>query len=132
MKINGITIGSILGFLAVILGAFGAHLLKDSLSASALNSYETGVRFQMYHAIVFLVLGFFENAVKNQKFQGVMKTMLLGIILFSGSIYLLSTREMTGLDSVGFLGPITPIGGTLLIVAWGMLMVKGIRGSKDS
>lgn len=105
-----------LGVLAVILGAFGAHGLKELVDGSALNTFETGVRYQMYHALFLLFVG--GTAILNQKtMKNVFYMVLLGIIFFSGSIYGLATNELTSFDfkAIGF---ITPIGGLLLILAW--------------
>ena len=108
--------GAILGLLAVILGAFGAHALKKILTADQLTSFETGVRYQMYHALLLLFVGM-SNLISPKMLRLTYVFVLWGIILFSGSIYLLATKDATGIDitSVGF---ITPIGGTLLIAGW--------------
>lgn len=114
--------GTILGCLAVILGAFGAHALKKVLTADQLVSFETGVRYQMYHALLLLFLGIAPYiSVKAQKRIYIL--ILCGIILFSGSIYFLATNDFTSFDfkTIGF---ITPIGGTLLIVAWVVLIIN--------
>lgn len=108
--------GAILGLLAVILGAFGAHALKKILTADQLTSFETGVRYQMYHALLLLFVGM-SNLISLKMLRLTYVFVLWGIILFSGSIYLLATKDATGIDitSIGF---ITPIGGTLLIAGW--------------
>ncbi|AXG68416.1 hypothetical protein KORDIASMS9_00631 [Kordia sp. SMS9] len=114
--------GTILGLLAVILGAFGAHALKKVLSADQLASFETGVRYQMYHVFLLLFTGM--STLISPKMQRLIYVFVLwGIILFSGSIYLLATKDVTGLDisSIGF---ITPIGGTLLIIGWIALLLN--------
>lgn len=112
---------AILGALAVILGAFGAHALKKVLTPDQLTSFETGVRYQMYHALVLLFVGI---AVfippKTQRLIYVF--MLWGILLFSGSIYVLATKDVTNID-ISSMGFITPIGGTLLIVGWIVLIL---------
>ena len=106
----------ILGVLAVILGAFGAHGLKELVDGSALNTFETGVRYQMYHALFLLFVG--GTAILNQKtMKNVFYMVLLGIIFFSGSIYGLATNELTSFDFKAIVF-ITPIGGLLLILAW--------------
>ncbi len=110
---------SILGGLAVIFGAFGAHALKKILSEEQLKSFETGVKYQMYHAIVLLVIGFnFNLETASEKYM--VYSFMAGILLFSFSIYGLvissaKNRKLT------FLGPITPLGGLLLIVGWSLL-----------
>lgn len=111
---------------AVILGAFGAHLLSEMLSADALQSFEVGVRYQFFHGMALLFLSLTPNP---QKF--INRTALLfmvGTLLFSTSIYLLSLSTMygdTGLPAI--LGPVTPIGGLLLIIGWVNLLVGYIR-----
>ena len=108
-----------LGMVAIILGAFGAHALKKALSPEQLISFETGVRYQMYHAFFLFVLATQNDIVEKTK-KTIYTLVLLGVLFFSGSIYLLSTMGITGINfkSIGF---ITPIGGLLLIVAWGLL-----------
>ena len=111
--------GSLFGALAIILGAFGAHALKKILNAEQLKSFETGVKYQMYHAIVLLIIGFnIDESTSN--YAAIVWCFIFGIILFSFSIYLLvisSARD----KKLKFLGPITPIGGLLLIAGWLLL-----------
>ena len=110
---------SILGLIAVVLGAFAAHGLRDALNTTSLESFQTGVRYQMYHAFFLFVIGLMPQLQPHQK-KRVFWLTLLGVLLFSGSIYLLSTNALTPIDFT-FLGPVTPIGGLLLISAWGVL-----------
>ena len=113
------------GLTAVILGAFGAHALKKVLDASQLQSFETGVRYQMYHAFLLLFLALVPGVgVKTRRW--VYHLVLAGVILFSGSIYLLSTMPVTGID-LRIIGPVTPIGGLLLITAWFLLFIDFAR-----
>ena len=101
---------------AITLGALGTHALKDILSNSQLNSFETGVRYQLFHAITLLILTL--NAEKfNHHLKKSLTLMTTGVCLFSFSIYLLNIQYAIGI-SLSFLGPITPIGGFLLIFAW--------------
>jgi uncharacterized membrane protein YgdD (TMEM256/DUF423 family) len=106
----------ILGALAIALGAFGAHGLKKFLSIEQLNSFEIGVRYQMYHAL-FLLFVAQTNFITDKQKMIVFLLTLFGILFFSGSIYLLATSTITNIKSK-FLGPITPIGGLLLIFSW--------------
>ncbi len=111
---------ALLAITAIILGAFGAHKLKELLSEESLSSFETGVRYQMYHVFLLLFLANFakiSDATKKIIFYLVM----LGLLFFSGSIYLLSTRSITNID-FSVIGFVTPIGGGLLIVAWAILL----------
>lgn len=112
-------IASILGGLAVVFGAFGAHALKKILSEDQLKSFETGVKYQMYHAIVILILGFnFAFDTTSEKYMAY--SFILGIILFSFSIYGLVISSAKN-KKLRFLGPITPLGGLFLIIGWGFL-----------
>lgn len=115
----------VFGIISIILGAFGAHALKKVLTIDQLTSFETGVRYQMYHAFFLLFLGM-TDMVSEKKKKAVYILTLIGIIFFSGSIYLLATREITSIDitSIAF---ITPIGGLLLILAWVMLLIGVVR-----
>lgn len=106
----------VLGVIAIILGAFGAHGLKKVLQPEQLVSFETGVRYQMYHALFLLFVGNFSWLALKEK-TIVFYLVLIGVLFFSGSIYLLSTSVLTGLKTK-FLGPVTPIGGLFLIVSW--------------
>lgn len=106
----------VLGVTAIIFGAFGAHGLKKVLQPEQLVSFETGVRYQMYHALFLLFLGNFGWLALKEKTM-VFYLALIGVVFFSGSIYLLSTSALTGLKAK-FLGPVTPIGGLFLIASW--------------
>jgi uncharacterized membrane protein YgdD (TMEM256/DUF423 family) len=108
--------GSILGGLAVLFGAFGAHALKKILSEEQLKSFEIGVKYQMYHAIVLLIVGFnFSLNTASEKYMTY--SFIIGIILFSFSIYGLVISSAKN-KKIRFLGPITPIGGLFLIIGW--------------
>ena len=117
--------GAIAGLLAVLLGAFGAHGLKNAVDAQQVASFTTGVRYQMYHAIMCLVIGnmtFLSNMLKKRIFY----FFLSGMLFFSGSIYLLVLDEVLGIDasSIGF---ITPVGGLLLILGWVLLVFSFVK-----
>ena len=107
------------GMLSVILGAFGAHALKKILSEKQLHSFEVGVKYQMYHAIVLLVLSFKSNTISSATYW----CFTLGIVLFSFSIYGLVLSDAKG-RKLRFLGPITPIGGLLLVSGWLLLLLS--------
>lgn len=110
---------SLLGGLAVIFGAFGAHALKKILSGEQLKSFETGVKYQIYHAIVLLIIGFnFNLETMSEKYM--IYSFITGIILFSFSIYGLVISSANN-KKLRFLGPITPLGGLFLIIGWGLL-----------
>lgn len=114
-----ISTAAIFGFLAILFGAFGAHVLKKTLSSDQLKSFETGIKYQMYHAIVLLVLGFNSSMTTPAMYW----CFTLGILLFSFSIYGLVLSEKAG-KKMRFLGPVTPIGGLLLVSGWILLLVK--------
>ena len=113
---NSIKIAILFCLSAVILGAFGAHALKEVLSESQLSSFQTGVRYQFFHGLAILILSFNMNYFTD-KLSIIFKIMYAGIILFSFSIYLLNIQDLVGF-SMSYLGPITPIGGLLLITSW--------------
>lgn len=110
--------GIMFGFISIVLGASGAHALKKELSIDQIASFEVGVRYMMYHALFMLFIGNTQMILPQQK-KGVYYFAVFGTILFSGSIFLLTTSVISGMN-FKFLGPITPIGGLLLIQAWAM------------
>lgn len=113
---------SILGALSIVLGAFGAHGLKKVLDPVMLTNFETGVKYQMYHALFLLLVGSL-HLIPEQDKKWIYILTLAGVLFFSGSIYLLSTKELTGF-SISKFGIITPIGGLMLISAWIVLIFK--------
>ncbi len=121
--------GSILGILGIILGAFAAHGLEKLVDAEAINTFETGVRYQIYHAFFLLIIGgtSFVN-LKTKKI--VFYLVLLGVLFFSGSIYGLATNELSSFD-FKTIAMITPIGGLLLITAWVLMLIGVIRNKND-
>lgn len=121
--------GSILGMLAVILGAFAAHGLEKLVTQDAIDTFQTGVRYQMYHAIVLLFVGS-TNALTNKAKKWIFYLVLMGIIMFSGSIYGLATNELSGFNfkTIGF---ITPIGGFLLIISWGVMLIDFLKSKAE-
>ena len=121
MKKIVLLFGASYGLLSVILGAFGAHALKKILAPDVLRSFETGVKYQMYHALVLLIVGFyFSFSVKMETYMGI--AFILGTFLFSFSIYLLALSSLWGY-SMRFVGPVTPLGGLMLIIGWAFLFV---------
>ncbi|MGB7394017.1 MAG: DUF423 domain-containing protein [Pricia sp.] len=130
--------GALYGLLAIIFGAFGAHALKKSFSEEQLKSFETGVKYQMYHAIVLVMLGFnFNLNTSLEKYM--IYCFIIGTFLFSFSIYGLTLSARNSSDRVHedagtsaergkwkFLGPITPIGGLLLFAGWALLLYQFI------
>ena len=117
-----VIVGAINAFLAVALGAFGAHGLKDKLDAHYLEIWKTGVTYQMFHAIGILAVGLLLAKVADSSlFTWSGWLMLIGIIFFSGSLYVLS------LTKVGILGAITPIGGVCFLAAWILVVVGAVK-----
>jgi uncharacterized membrane protein YgdD (TMEM256/DUF423 family) len=107
---------AIMGVVAIVLGAFGAHALKKVLTDSQLNSFEVGVRYQMYHALFLLLIANLNFLAIKEK-TIIMYLVIVGVLLFSGSIFLLSTSVITKIKT-SILGPLTPIGGLFLIASW--------------
>ncbi|SHF13904.1 DUF423 domain-containing protein [Dysgonomonas macrotermitis] len=121
MKQTILIVGGLYGMLSVILGAFGAHAFKSMISADKLASFEVGVRYQMYHAIVLLILGFFLNFDTSiEKWSSL--CIIIGTFLFSISIYFLAFSEYWNINWK-FLGPVTPLGGLFMIVGWALLII---------
>lgn len=118
-------IGALYGLLAVILGAFGAHALKKRFTEEQLKSFEVGVRYQMYHSVLLIVLGFnFNLDTSLERYMAY--SFIIGTFLFSFSIYGLCLSASTG-KKLRFLGPITPLGGLFLVVGWGLLLYSFLK-----
>lgn len=117
--------GIVFGVLAVVLGAFGAHGLEKLVDAEAIQTFETGVKYQMYHALFLLILGS-STRLPEQSKKLIYYFIIAGILLFSFSIYFLATNDLTSFDfkTIGF---ITPIGGVLFICGWGLLGYRAHR-----
>lgn len=113
---------TILGITGIILGAFAAHGLKGLVSSESIQTFETGVKYQMYHAIFLLIIGT-SQMVKQKSKRTIFWLTLLGVLMFSGSIYGLATNALSGFDfkKIAF---ITPIGGLFLIGAWTVLLIN--------
>jgi uncharacterized membrane protein YgdD (TMEM256/DUF423 family) len=111
-----LVISSLLGAITIGIGAFGAHGLKEWVAPEALSTFETGVRYQMFHVIALLILGL-AGRIPDTTVKWVSRFFLGGILLFSGSIYLLVLKDHLHLD-VNWLGPVTPLGGLLFIAGW--------------
>ena len=117
----GLIAGSLLSMLSVVLGAFGAHYLKNTLDNYSLSVFQTGVLYQFFHSIGILVLVLLSKSINNLNLDLSIWFFTLGIILFSGSLYLLA---ITGLK---WLGAITPIGGMFFILGWMFLFMKSLK-----
>jgi uncharacterized membrane protein YgdD (TMEM256/DUF423 family) len=117
---------SLFGALAVIAGAFGAHALRALLQPKQLEVWQTAVQYQFYHAFALLFLSTFSR-FKSKLIVSAYYMFTIGIIFFSGSLYLLSCRDLLGMPGLTVLGPVTPIGGLLFIIGWVMLALAAIR-----
>jgi uncharacterized membrane protein YgdD (TMEM256/DUF423 family) len=115
-----------LGMFAIILGAFGAHALKEILTLDELLSFETAVRYQMYHVIVLLFVNIFERFTTKQK-NSISCIFFLGILFFSGSIYVIQLTSITA-KSIWF---ITPLGGLFLVIGWFLMIIAFLKNSKN-
>ena len=116
-----VIVGAILLALAIVLGAFGAHIIKSKISSEDLAIFEIGVRYHIYHAIGLMVVGLIGFHVHQNIIDIPALIITAGIIIFSGSLYIL---VLTG---VRWMGSITPIGGLLFIIGWILLAVNLIR-----
>lgn len=117
--------GFFFGLIGIVLGAFAAHGLKPLLTPEAMDSFETGAKYQIYHALLFLILGNMKQL--GQKLSNwVFYLVMIGMVFFSGSIYLLSTNALTGFD-FSVIALVTPLGGSLLILAWLILLIHFVK-----
>lgn len=116
--------GSLFGLAAVLIGAFGAHGLEKLVKPSSLAIFETGVKYQMYHALLLLLIPVFALSEKLKKTLCIL--LIIGIILFSFSIYGLATNDLSNFNFKK-IALLTPLGGTLLIIAWTLLFIQFIR-----
>lgn len=121
-----IMIASVFGILAVILGAFGAHSLKKLVSVAELDTWHTAVQYQFYHTFALLFLSTFSR-FKSRAINAASWFFSFGIILFSGSLYIMSLKDVLNLTNVAFLGPTTPIGGLFFIMGWVSLLLATIK-----
>lgn len=119
---KNLIIASVLGALAIVLGAFGAHALKESLSATELLSFETAVRYQMYHVIVLLFVNTYNGFTISQK-NKISLFFFLGILFFSGSIYAINLTSITA-KSIWF---VTPLGGLFFIIGWILMITLFVK-----
>lgn len=131
-----ISIAAFLGAITVALGAFGAHALKAVLSPAALTTYETAVRYQMYHVVALLIAGILFNKSTLPKQQKLLTSAGLffidGIVLFSGSLYFIIAKPFLGIEGLPWVGIITPMGGLLWIAAWVLLGLSQLQSVENS
>lgn len=123
-------VGGVFALLSVALGAMGAHALKEKLEPAALDAFNTGVKFMFYHALALLVFGLIADKIQSKLFAWAGNLIVWGTVLFSGSIYLLSTKSLAGIDYPKIFGLVTPLGGTLLIAGWALFIFSIIQNKK--
>lgn len=125
----------ILGAVGVAFGALGAHTLKNKISTGLItldqvNGFDTGVKYQMYHVLAMLAIVILNQTYSHKYLKWSFNFFLWGIVCFSGSLYILCTRNLFGAEGLRFLGPITPIGGILFIVGWLLLAFSFVKKAK--
>ncbi len=124
-------IAALFALLAIALGAFGAHGLKAVLDEGQLATFETSVRYQFYHAVALFIAGFLMTQAGNRKWLNFAAySFVLGIILFSGSLYLLACKDIIAVPTV-IIGPITPLGGLSFMIGWGCVFISQLRALKN-
>ncbi|MBI1780409.1 MAG: DUF423 domain-containing protein [Sphingobacteriales bacterium] len=116
-------LAAIIGALSVALGAFGAHALKEKLPVDALAVYETAIRYQFYHVFALLTVGVLYKGFPNKWINNAGKLFITGIILFCGSLYLLTALKGMGKENLNWIGAITPFGGLSFILGWVSLVI---------
>ncbi len=127
---NTVILGAFLMALTIGLGAFGAHGLKTLVATTSLETFETGVRYQMYHSLAIVMLGLANTIPRNAK-KWPVRLFVLGIIFFSGSLYFLTFQKVWEVD-LSVVGPITPLGGLLLISGWVLLGIRLLTMNRDN
>lgn len=132
MQTKKLTLIGLLGAIAVALGALGAHFLKGKLSTGLitpdqLTGFDTAVKYQMYHTLAMLALVLLSKNSTHKFINWAYNCFLIGIVMFSGSLYFLCTRNLFGADWLKVLGPITPIGGLFFIAGWIFLALIGLN-----
>jgi len=120
--------GSLFGGLAVALGAFGAHALQKITSDDLIiRSYQTGVQYQMYHALALLVVAFIFDRIRFSLLRWSGNSVITGILLFSGSLYAITALKINGKDVPALIGILTPIGGIFFIIGWLLLLITALK-----
>ena len=123
---------AISGAFAVILGAFGAHLLKDAIGETQLSSYKTGNTYQFYHSLLLLLIGILYKFEPSKLLRYAAWACVIGMICFSGSLYILACRSLIGVENTSIIGPITPLGGLFLMTSWVLLALNYMRKGNES
>ena len=123
---------AVIGLLSVAFGAFAAHALKELFSEYAVNIFETGVRYQFYHVFALLAAGILYKEFPNQFIRWAGIFFIIGIILFSGSLYALTYVKGAVMPGYKWLGPITPIGGLSFIFGWMFLFIGMLKTNRNN
>jgi uncharacterized membrane protein YgdD (TMEM256/DUF423 family) len=121
-------IASLSGLTAVALGAFGAHGLRALVTPQQLVVWEKGVQYQIYHALALFICALYLRKEFSTTIRNAAVCFVIGILLFSGSLYLLATKDLTGIPTL-IIGPATPIGGFFFIAGWGLILMKALKKS---
>lgn len=127
MQKTYLIIGTILAGISVILGAFGAHGLKSMVPAETVASYQTGVQYQMYHALALLLIGSLYSRLEGSLVNWAGMLFLGGVVLFSGSLYLMASLKAVNKVAGTGIGILTPLGGILFIAGWILLLISIIK-----
>lgn len=127
MNKTALILGFIFAGLGVVIGAFGAHALKPMMDASQQTTFETGVRYQMYHSFALIAIGLLGAHLGNSNLQYPTLFFTLGILCFSGSLYALSLLQMKGIVGLTGVGIITPIGGLFFIIGWVLSIIAVVK-----
>jgi uncharacterized membrane protein YgdD (TMEM256/DUF423 family) len=131
MHKNFLIAGTLFGGLAVALGAFGAHgLQKITQDEKVLQGFQTGVQYQVYHALALLAVGVLYEKISTRSMLMAGYSFIIGIILFSGSLYLLTLLKVNESSLIRYVGPVTPLGGLLFIAGWLLLVAAVIKKKK--
>jgi uncharacterized membrane protein YgdD (TMEM256/DUF423 family) len=131
MQKRFIQAAALLGALSVILGAFGAHALKEMISEKSLAIFETGVRYQFYHAVALLLTGILYKEFTNKYVLWAGRLYGLGMLLFCGSLYFLALVDLSAQPGLKAIGAVTPLGGLCFIAGWVLLAVGAGKGAKQ-
>lgn len=120
---------AILGAISVAMGAFGAHILKKFVEADVVTTFETGIRYQFYHTFALLAVGILYRRMPGKAMEWAGIFFISGIILFSGSLYVLTYLTATGIEGFKGIGAITPLGGVCFIAGWICLFIQSLKPS---
>ena len=121
-----LVVAALAGLTSVVFGAFGAHSLKPHISPDQLHAWETGVQYQIYHALALFMCFLYLRKEYSANIRNAGICFMAGILCFSGSLYLLAIKDITGIPTV-IIGPVTPIGGFFFIVGWGLVLIQALK-----